>query len=150
MYIKPSGADAADDRFASSSLATKRTMTLKAFPGGCGTRGMRDVERDRYDAALRAFAEAFAKGYADGKRMLAAGELTRPMLKLPFSIDVPRRAVLDDEWSGYVQQFKDAGLRAALSLFREGEAHLDPTDAHENSPMCFFENTFRWHVIDRP
>jgi len=34
-------------------------------------------------------------------------------------------------------------LQAALSLQRKGRAQLDATEAHDNSPMGFFENLYR-------
>jgi hypothetical protein len=71
-------------------------------------------------------------------------------LEFPFEIDVPRSAVLDNEWTSYVRHFERAGRNAALSLLRKGEAELDATEAHDGGAMAFFEDTYRWYVVDRP
>jgi hypothetical protein len=104
-------------------------------------------EEARYEAALAAFAQAFAQGYAEGKRLLAT-DATRPDVDFPFEIDIPRSAVLADQWKDYVRHFEQAGMRAALSLQRKGEAKLDPTEACEGSALAFFEGTYRWYVVD--
>ena len=109
---------------------------------------MQDFDESRYEAALSAFTEAFARGYADGKRLLTQ-DATRPDVAFPFEVDVPRTAVLDNQWTEYVQRFEHAGLYAALSLQRKGEARLDGTEACDGSAMAFFENTYRWYVVDR-
>ena len=109
---------------------------------------VQDFEKPRYEAALKAFAEAFQEGYAEGIRLLAA-DATRPNVTFPIVIDVPRSAVLRNEWREYVRLFVHAGLQAALSLQRKGRAQLDETDAHDNSPTGFFDNKYRWLVLDR-
>jgi hypothetical protein len=109
---------------------------------------MRDFEKPRYEAALKAFADAFHEGYTEGIRILEA-DATRSDVRFPIVIDVPRSAVLNDEWRAYVRLFVHAGLQAALSLQRKGRAQLDATDAHDNSPTGFFDNKYRWHVVDR-
>jgi hypothetical protein len=109
---------------------------------------MRDFEKPRYEAALKAFDEAFQEGYTEGIRLLAE-DATRSSVAFPIVIDVPRSAVLEDQWRGHVRLFAHAGLQAALSLRRRGRAQLDATDAHDNSPMGFFENKYRWQVLDR-
>jgi hypothetical protein len=110
---------------------------------------MRDVEKAKFEAAFKAFSDAFELGYAEGKRLLEAGDLTRPVVAFPFPIDVPRSALLDDEWSEHVPRFEEAGLEAALSLLRIGEAHLDDTRARDDAATPLREDSCRWHVVDR-
>jgi hypothetical protein len=110
---------------------------------------MRDFERARFESAIKAFGDAFEMGYAEGKRLLETGDLTRPIVAFPFPIDVPRAALLDNEWAEYVPRFEEAGLEAALSLLRTGEAQLDDTRARDDVTAPFHEGNCRWHVVER-
>lgn len=101
-----------------------------------------------FDAAREAFTDAFTRGYIEGKRLLTQ-DITRPSVEFPFEIDVPRSAVIDDQWRQYVPQFQQAGLQAAMSLQRKGDAQLDATEACDSSVMACFEDTYRWYVVDR-
>lgn len=109
---------------------------------------MRDVEKARLEAAFKAFSDAFEMGYAEGKRLLAAGDLTRPIVAFPFPIDVPRSALLSNEWAEYVPRFEEAGVEAALSLLRTAEAGLDETTAREDASTPLREDNCRWHVVE--
>jgi hypothetical protein len=108
----------------------------------------RDLEKARFEAAIKAFSDAFEMGYAEGKRLLAAGDLTRPIMAFPFPIDVPCAAFRSNQWAEHVPRFEEAGLDAALSLLRVGEVHLDDSRAREDAARPLHESC-RWHVVER-
>jgi hypothetical protein len=110
---------------------------------------MLDVEKARLEAAFKAFRDAFEEGYAEGKRLLAAGDLTRPIVAFPFPIDVPLSALLSNEWAEHVPRFEEAGVESALSLLRTAEARLDETRARDDIATPLREDNCRWHVVER-
>lgn len=110
---------------------------------------MQDFEKPRYEAALKAFREAFERGYAEGARLLLEDDdLTRSDVRLPFPIDVPRIAVLDGDWGGWLPLFEDAGKQAALSARREREAKLDESESHPDGPVALMHRMCRWHAVE--
>jgi len=110
---------------------------------------MRDSEKPQYDAALKVFREAFARGYADGKRLLLEDDdLTRSEVRLPFAIDVPLTAVLDGDCDEWTSLFEHAGKQAALSVRRTREANLDESESHPAGPVALTHDVCRWHVVE--
>jgi hypothetical protein len=101
---------------------------------------MEDVEVPRYNAALKAFSDAFNKGYTEGKQLRAVGE---PLLDIEsvFTVEVPSDDVLDNRWHSYCDTFKDAGRRAALARRRTAEAALSTSPERD-----LMTDNFRWFV----
>lgn len=100
-------------------------------------------EVPRYEAAVAAFQQAFTTEYEEAKRKLAAGELVRLSggVDSVFTVEVPRNAVLDDQWQGYSFRFTEAGRLAALASRRTGEARLEGPTWEWSTP------TLTWAVV---
>jgi hypothetical protein len=114
--------------------------------------GMMQVfEKPRYERALAAFADGFARAYAAAKQELASGTVNAlGDTDSVFYVDVPRDDVLDDEWSHYTALFEEAGRVAALAKRRTGEAKLDAADADPDGRHAAVEGKLRWTVILNP
>jgi len=110
---------------------------------------MQDLEKLRYEAALKAFRQAFERSYADGKRLLLEDDdLTRSDVRLPFAIDVPLTAVLDGDCDEWTSLFEHAGKQAALSARRTREAKLDESESHPDGSVALTHHACRWHVVE--
>jgi hypothetical protein len=88
---------------------------------------MQDFEKPRWEAAVKAFAEAFSKGYTQAKAELASG-MTQQTGDAPGSwpIDVPRREVVDGVALGYAPVFEEAGRTAALAKHARTRCRSSP------------------------
>ncbi len=114
---------------------------------------MQDFEVPRYKAAIAAFKEAFARGYAGGKSDLASGAASRPerdaTAGFPIILHIPRNTILDDVWHPCCVLFEEAGRVAALSPRRAGEAELDVTQAVDTNHAVWKLNQYPFYVVDR-